>query len=48
MSDAGGAAVVAGGFGVVGVGDLGEVVAGDARAGEPLLFYRGGFGRYSP
>lgn len=27
---------------------IGEVVAGDARAGEPLLFYRGGFSRYSP
>jgi flavin reductase (DIM6/NTAB) family NADH-FMN oxidoreductase RutF len=24
---------------------VGEVVAGDARDGEPLLFYRGGYGR---
>jgi flavin reductase (DIM6/NTAB) family NADH-FMN oxidoreductase RutF len=27
---------------------LGEVVAGDARDGAPLIFYRGGFGRLMP
>lgn len=27
---------------------IGEVVAGDAREGGPLLFYRGGYGRYLP
>jgi len=27
---------------------VGEVVAGDARAGEPLIFFRGGYGRYRP
>lgn len=27
---------------------VGEVVAGDAREGAPLVFYRGGYGRYIP
>lgn len=27
---------------------IGEVVAGDAREGEPLIFYRGGYGRHAP
>lgn len=27
---------------------IGEVVAGDAREGSPLVFYRGGYGRYAP
>ncbi len=27
---------------------VGEVVAGDAREGTPLLFYRGGYGRFTP
>lgn len=27
---------------------LGEVVAGDAREGTPLVYYRGGYGRFTP
>lgn len=27
---------------------VGEVLAGDARAGAPLIFYRGGYGRFRP
>ncbi len=27
---------------------LGEVLAGDAREGNPLVFYRGGYGRFVP
>jgi flavin reductase (DIM6/NTAB) family NADH-FMN oxidoreductase RutF len=27
---------------------VGEVLAGDAREGEPLLYYRGGYGRFMP
>lgn len=27
---------------------IGEVVAGDADEGEPLIFYRGGYGRFMP
>jgi flavin reductase (DIM6/NTAB) family NADH-FMN oxidoreductase RutF len=27
---------------------LGEVVAGDAREGNPLVYYRGGYGRFTP
>lgn len=27
---------------------IGEVVAGDAREGGPLVYYRGGYGRYLP
>ena len=27
---------------------LGEVLDGDARAGAPLLYYRGGYGRFTP
>ena len=27
---------------------IGEVLAGDAREGSPLLYYRGGYGRFSP
>jgi len=27
---------------------VGEVVAGDAREGSPLLYYRGGYGRFIP
>lgn len=27
---------------------VGEVVAGDAREGMPLLYYRGGYGRFVP
>jgi flavin reductase (DIM6/NTAB) family NADH-FMN oxidoreductase RutF len=27
---------------------VGEVLAGDARDGAPLIFYRGGYGRYRP
>lgn len=27
---------------------IGQVVAGDAREGVPLLFYRGGYGRFTP
>ena len=27
---------------------VGEVMAGGARAGEPLVYYRGGYGRYAP
>lgn len=27
---------------------VGEVVAGDAREGAPLIFYRGGYGRFRP
>jgi flavin reductase (DIM6/NTAB) family NADH-FMN oxidoreductase RutF len=27
---------------------VGEVVAGGAREGAPLLYYRGGYGRFSP
>lgn len=27
---------------------LGEVVAGDAREGTPLVYYRGGYGRFVP
>jgi flavin reductase (DIM6/NTAB) family NADH-FMN oxidoreductase RutF len=27
---------------------VGEVVAGDAREGTPLLYYRGGYGRFVP
>lgn len=27
---------------------LGEVVAGDAREGSPLVYYRGGYGRFVP
>lgn len=27
---------------------VGEVVAGDAREGSPLLYYRGGYGRFAP
>ena len=27
---------------------LGEVLAGDAREGAPLLYYRGGYGRFTP
>ena len=27
---------------------VGEVVAGDARAGAPLIFFRGGYGRFWP
>jgi 3-hydroxy-9,10-secoandrosta-1,3,5(10)-triene-9,17-dione monooxygenase reductase component len=27
---------------------IGEVAAGDAREGVPLLFYRGGYGRFAP
>jgi flavin reductase (DIM6/NTAB) family NADH-FMN oxidoreductase RutF len=27
---------------------VGEVLAGDAREGEPLVYYRGGFGRLVP
>ncbi len=27
---------------------VGEVVDGDARAGSPLVYYRGGYGRYTP
>lgn len=27
---------------------VGEVVAGDAREGAPLIYYRGGYGRYTP
>jgi flavin reductase (DIM6/NTAB) family NADH-FMN oxidoreductase RutF len=27
---------------------IGEVLAGDAREGSPLLYYRGGYGRFMP
>lgn len=27
---------------------VGEVIAGDAREGSPLVYYRGGYGRYLP
>lgn len=27
---------------------VGEVVAGDAKEGGPLLYYRGGYGRFTP
>ncbi|MGH7552398.1 MAG: flavin reductase family protein [Longimicrobiales bacterium] len=27
---------------------IGEVLAGDAREGAPLLYYRGGYGRFVP
>ena len=27
---------------------IGQVLAGDAREGVPLLFYRGGYGRFTP
>lgn len=27
---------------------IGEVLNGDARAGEPLVFFRGGYGRFMP
>lgn len=27
---------------------VGEVAAGDAREGAPLLYYRGGYGRFTP
>jgi flavin reductase (DIM6/NTAB) family NADH-FMN oxidoreductase RutF len=27
---------------------IGEVVGGDAREGTPLLYYRGGYGRFTP
>jgi flavin reductase (DIM6/NTAB) family NADH-FMN oxidoreductase RutF len=27
---------------------VGEVVAGDAREGIPIIYYRGGYGRFSP
>ncbi len=27
---------------------IGEVVAGDAREGTPLVYYRGGYGRFAP
>jgi flavin reductase (DIM6/NTAB) family NADH-FMN oxidoreductase RutF len=27
---------------------IGEVLSGDAREGPPLLFYRGGYGRFTP
>lgn len=27
---------------------IGNVVAGDAREGTPLLYYRGGYGRFTP
>jgi flavin reductase (DIM6/NTAB) family NADH-FMN oxidoreductase RutF len=27
---------------------LGEVVAGDAREGTPMVYYRGGYGRFTP
>lgn len=27
---------------------VGEVMAGDARAGEPLIFFRSGYGRFQP
>lgn len=27
---------------------VGEVVAGDAREGSPLIYYRGGYGRFIP
>src|SRR5690606_9495250 len=27
---------------------VGEVVAGDARVGAPLIFFRGGYGRFRP
>lgn len=27
---------------------IGEVVAGDARGGTPLVYYRGGYGRFTP
>jgi flavin reductase (DIM6/NTAB) family NADH-FMN oxidoreductase RutF len=27
---------------------LGEVIAGDAHEGAPLLYYRGGYGRFTP
>ena len=27
---------------------LGEVVAGDAHEGTPILYYRGGYGRFTP
>jgi flavin reductase (DIM6/NTAB) family NADH-FMN oxidoreductase RutF len=27
---------------------VGEVLAGDAREGSPLLYYRGGYGRFAP
>ncbi|MET0395498.1 MAG: flavin reductase family protein [Longimicrobiaceae bacterium] len=27
---------------------LGEVLAGDAREGTPLVYYRGGYGRFTP
>jgi flavin reductase (DIM6/NTAB) family NADH-FMN oxidoreductase RutF len=27
---------------------VGQVMAGDAREGAPLLYYRGGYGRYTP
>ena len=27
---------------------LGDVLAGDAREGSPLLYYRGGYGRFTP
>jgi flavin reductase (DIM6/NTAB) family NADH-FMN oxidoreductase RutF len=27
---------------------VGEVLAGDAREGSPLLYYRGGYGRFTP
>jgi len=27
---------------------IGEVLAGDAREGDPLVYYRGGYGRFKP
>jgi flavin reductase (DIM6/NTAB) family NADH-FMN oxidoreductase RutF len=27
---------------------IGQVLAGDAREGNPLLYYRGGYGRFTP
>jgi flavin reductase (DIM6/NTAB) family NADH-FMN oxidoreductase RutF len=27
---------------------VGEVIAGDAREGSPLVYYRGGYGRFQP
>jgi flavin reductase (DIM6/NTAB) family NADH-FMN oxidoreductase RutF len=27
---------------------VGEVVAGDAKEGSPLIYYRGGYGRFIP